>query len=225
MKRLIIFICISLLCISCDNTIKFMGIPVDGNKAQMIKKLEAKGSGFKYNPESDNLSGTFNGKSSEIYVTTNNDRVNRVCVISESFRENHLYDFLYRCHSSESIMETLLYVNDLNRDGLNKIKESYNSLINQFKDNDKYIAAVELSLIPGEEDISLEMERHDKEYKSAFYPKNLLSAKEIKALENNKPITINASGIVWFKIEKFEDYYFIALYYDNFDNMPNGEDL
>lgn len=63
-----------------DNTIKFLGIPIDGSKEQMIKELKNKG--FKYNPQFENLSGRFNGKDSNIYISTNNGKVDRVYVAS-----------------------------------------------------------------------------------------------------------------------------------------------
>lgn len=192
MKRLITLICISLLFISCDNTIKFLDIPVDGNKEQVTKKLEDKG--FKYDSKSDNFSGTFNGKSARLYVVTNNGKVNRVCVIFNSISEE------------------------------DELREYYNNLINQFTTNGKYIAAVEPASIPKKESIFWEMCMHDKEYETAFYPKNILTKKEIKALKNNIPID-SASGAVWFKIIKLEYSYFLVLYYDNLNNMPNGEDL
>lgn len=46
----------------------------------MIKELKNKG--FKYNPQFENLSGRFNGKDSNIYISTNNGKVDRVYVAS-----------------------------------------------------------------------------------------------------------------------------------------------
>ena len=40
--------------------LKFLGIPIDGSKEQMISKLRAKG--FTYSPHRDVLSGQFNGE-------------------------------------------------------------------------------------------------------------------------------------------------------------------
>ena len=86
MKRLVTILCSLLACLSLvaqtnsDNTIKFLGIPIDGSKEQMIKELKNKG--FKYNPQFENLSGRFNGKDSNIYISTNNGKVDRVYVAS-----------------------------------------------------------------------------------------------------------------------------------------------
>ena len=58
---------------------KFLGIPVDGTKSEMIRQLKAKGytsSSF----DSDVLIGEFNGRDVEIYVVTNNNKVYRIMV-------------------------------------------------------------------------------------------------------------------------------------------------
>lgn len=75
---------------------KFLGIPVDGNKSEMIQKLKAKG--YKYNSTTDCLEGEFNGRDVEIAVVTNNNKVYRIFVadkysVDESqikFRFNNL---------------------------------------------------------------------------------------------------------------------------------------
>lgn len=50
---------------------KFLGIPVDGYKSEMIQKLKAKG--YKYNSTTDCLEGEFNGIDVGIMVVTNGD--------------------------------------------------------------------------------------------------------------------------------------------------------
>ena len=53
---------------------KFLGIPIDGTKAEIIQKLKAKG----YTPtdiDSEVLEGEFNGKDVSIYIATNNNKV------------------------------------------------------------------------------------------------------------------------------------------------------
>ncbi len=52
---------------------QFLGIPVDGSKSEMIRKLKAKG--FTSDPyKSDLLKGEFNGRDVEIHVVTNNNK-------------------------------------------------------------------------------------------------------------------------------------------------------
>lgn len=58
---------------------KFLGIPVDGTKAEMIRKLKAKGFTSTASDRSV-LEGEFNGYDVYIYVVTDNNRVWRIMV-------------------------------------------------------------------------------------------------------------------------------------------------
>ena len=62
---------------------KFLGIPVDGFKSEMIQKLKAKG--YKYNSTADCLEGEFNGKEVQIVVVTNNNKVYRIAVFDKNY--------------------------------------------------------------------------------------------------------------------------------------------
>lgn len=65
---------------------KFLGIPVDGSKAAMIRKLKAKG--FTDDPyDEEALRGEFNGADVKIYVVTNNNKVYRIFV-RDVYRRN-----------------------------------------------------------------------------------------------------------------------------------------
>ena len=66
------------LCAQEKDVTKFLGIPVDGSKAEMIRKLKAKG--FMYDFKTDLLSGEFNGRKVKLSVVTNNDKVWRIMV-------------------------------------------------------------------------------------------------------------------------------------------------
>lgn len=80
MKRFLatfLFVLMTIAAIAQDsNTIKFLGIPVDGTKKEMISKLQAKG--YEYDASFDALFGEFNGANVIIYVQTVNNRVWRV---------------------------------------------------------------------------------------------------------------------------------------------------
>ena len=61
MKKILSVLMLLLLSISIyaqQNVTKFLGIPVDGSKADMIQKLKEKG--FTYNTTTDRLEGVFN---------------------------------------------------------------------------------------------------------------------------------------------------------------------
>lgn len=82
MKRFLatfLFVLMTIVAIAQDsNTIKFLGIPVDGTKKEMISKLQAKG--YKYDAYYDALLGEFNGTDVIIGVQTVNNRVWRIIV-------------------------------------------------------------------------------------------------------------------------------------------------
>ncbi len=63
----------------------FLGIPIDGTKSEMIKKLKAKG--YTDCPYAkDAVSGEFNGVDVNIYIHTNNNLVYRLCIIDNNLR-------------------------------------------------------------------------------------------------------------------------------------------
>ena len=67
------------------NVTKFLGIPVDGTKTSMIKKLENKG--FTYDVKANSLSGEFNGGKVNIFIVTYKNKVWRLFVVKDQ-----LYD-------------------------------------------------------------------------------------------------------------------------------------
>ena len=85
MKKLLLFILFVSIAMgtNAQNTIQFLGIPVDGTKREMISKLEAKG--YEYDSYNDCLVGEFNGTDVQISVQTINNRVWRIAVIDESY--------------------------------------------------------------------------------------------------------------------------------------------
>lgn len=64
---------------------EFLGIPVDGTKQQMIENLKAKG--FVYDSQKDVLSGEFNGEDVSISIQTQGNKVWRVTVVDENYRD------------------------------------------------------------------------------------------------------------------------------------------
>lgn len=81
-----------------QNTIKFLGVPIDGTKKEMIANLKAKG--YEYDSYSDVLVGEFNGTDVNISVQTVNNRVWRIAIIDTNendetntkIRFNRLFD-------------------------------------------------------------------------------------------------------------------------------------
>ncbi len=83
MKRIVLSLILSMMALAAtaqdNNIIKFLGIPVDGNKKEMISKLQAKG--YEYDATSDVLYGEFNGNNVVISVGTVNNRVWRIAIV------------------------------------------------------------------------------------------------------------------------------------------------
>lgn len=85
MKKLLSILTMLVLSISMyaqREVTKFLGIPVDGTKSEMIRKLKAKG--FEKVPyEDDILTGEFNGREVFIFVQTNNNKVWRIAIFDK----------------------------------------------------------------------------------------------------------------------------------------------
>ena len=62
------------------NVTQFLGIPVDGTKSEMIRKLKDKG--FKSTSfDKDILEGEFNGRDVNVSIGTNNNKVYRIFIL------------------------------------------------------------------------------------------------------------------------------------------------
>ncbi len=82
MKRILFtmwFIALSIYSYAQGSVTKFLGIPIDGTKSEMIQKLNDKG--FQYNKLQDCLVGEFNGTKVQISIQTNGNKVQRLVVI------------------------------------------------------------------------------------------------------------------------------------------------
>ena len=132
---------------------QFLGIPVDGSKTEMIRKLQAKG--FQHTEAAEfrgaDLEGEFNGQDVYIAVVTNNNKVYRIAV-----------------RDKNQIDET-------------NIKIRFNKLCSQFANNPKYISLQDYT-IPESEDIGYEMSIHKKRYEAAYYQRPLTSDYEKRSV-------------------------------------------
>ena len=125
---------------------QFLGIPVDGSKTEMIRKLQAKG--FQRTGDAEfrgaDLEGEFNGRNVYIVVITNNNKVCRICVTDK-----------YETDEAD-------------------IKIRFNKLCSQFANNPKYISPEDYT-IPEDESIFYEMFVNKKSYEAAYYQRPLTS--------------------------------------------------
>ena len=241
MKRLLSFVIgILIMCSTVfgqsESTLKFLGIPVDGSKSEMVEVLKSKG--FEYDSESDFLIGDFNGKKSEIGIVENHGKVYRVVVFDadtydageirirfnnliHQFENNDKYFYIF---PNDIIPED----EDIHYEILVNKKQyiaefRYNPLYGNDELRDKVInEAVE------ESKLSIEKTKDEKTIGGITYGE-FYSDKDnydqlISSVVSLKVIQMSNSS-VWFKIFEHYGKYYIGLYYDNLLNAPNGEDL
>lgn len=145
MKKIVLSTIFAVLsiCASAQTPIKFLGIPVDGSKAEMIEKIKAKG--FEYDSANDVLTGEFNGRDVIIGVATNNNKVYRVAVFEKGTSDE---------------AQIRIRFNNLTLQFMNN--EKYESCYNIF----------DTLFIPDNENISHEMLVNKKQYEASFEPKD-----------------------------------------------------
>lgn len=227
MKRLLtlsmLFVCVTALFAQNDVT-KFLGIPVDGSKNEMIQKLKAKG--FRYDSELDCLKGEFNGRDSYISVVTNSDKVYRIMVrdaISSS-ESNIRIRFNALCRQFENnkkyqsvSSESYIIPEDDNI--------SYEMSVNKKRYQASYFQVPE----GGIDSTTIAQEAQTFIY-SKYSQEQLSSFTEEQGQELMTELLQYMTDklykkSVWFMIAEQYGEYYILLYYDNGYNQANGEDL
>ena len=211
-----------------ESTLKFLGIPVDGSKSEMIRTLKAKG--FEYNSESDFLIGDFNGKESEIGIVENHGKVYRVVVFDANtcdagqikIRFNNL---IHQFENSDSKYFYIFPNNPIPEDE----DIHYEILVNK----KQYIAEFIYNPLYGNDElrdrlINEAIEESEEVIKDGknieFYSDKDNYDQLVSSIAGLKVIQMSNSS-VWFKIFEYHGEYYIGLYYDNLLNKPNGEDL
>lgn len=221
---------------------RFLGIPVDGTKAQMIQNLKAKG--FMYNSEMDFLTGEFNGRNVDVMVVTDNNKVWRIMLSDVQ---------------TSSATDIRIRFNTL----CNQFERNKKYCFPNFQEVDY--------TIPEDEDLQYEILVHQKRYEASFWQGSIKDSVELEKdiLPETQEILNKVWGnltqeqiqqlpteekqekaseiisemlqaaaekfskrSVWFMISKdtslYSDYdrpYRILMYYDNEYNHSNGEDL
>lgn len=199
---------------------QFLGIPVDGNKSEMIQKLKDKG--FTVNPhEEDVLDGEFNGIDVRIIIATNNNKVRRIAVVDAN-------------PTSEANIK--IRFNNLLQQFQNNKKYLYTP--------DSTIAKYTISQ---DEDISYELLVNKKPYQLIFYQRtavydsltlqiNTLKEKQASNdTDTDQLVTLFTNQMketytcfnkkVWVNLSKSSGGYYITIFYDNVYNEANGEEL
>lgn len=241
MKKLILFVAVCIL-FGAGNVMaqqnktevtKFLGIPVDGTKNQMIQKIKAKG--FTYNQKQDRLKGKFNGRDVYVSVVTNKNKVWRIMVqdVVPSSETNIKIRFNELCRQ---FAENEKYVPQ-NLTGNYEIESEEDISYNITVRNKRYEAAY------------FQMTEKDKEFLQdttalmnavkpiiqSKYTQEELDNPTEKIMEDVVNITTDylfenlydrvKNRSVWFLINEFYGTYTIIMYYDNELNKARGEDL
>lgn len=243
MKKLILFVAVCIL-FGAGNVMaqqnnnktevtKFLGIPVDGTKNQMIQKIKAKG--FTYNQKQDRLKGKFNGRDVYVSVVTNKNKVWRIMVqdVVPSSETNIKIRFNELCRQ---FAENEKYVPQ-NLTGNYEIESDEDISYNITVRNKRYEAAY------------FQMTEKDKEFLQdttalmnavkpiiqSKYTQEELDNPTEKIMEDVVNITTDylfenlydrvKNRSVWFLINEFYGDYTIIMYYDNELNKARGEDL
>lgn len=202
---------------------EFMGIPVDGDKSDMIDKLESKG--FVYNEELECLEGEFNGEEVLIDIKTNNNKVCRIAIIDkigrneqqikirfnrlcEQFENNKKYVFL---GESQIIPEETDISFEMNVNKKSYIAFYYQNIdINQVETTllkSKYLEMIDKVNGTFKEDMVDLMERYNP------FPTFIL-IDYLKLMRKVGVILYGTNGK-----------YRVGIMYDNDYNTANGEDL
>ena len=129
-----------------------------------------------------------------------------------------------------------------------RIRTEYNNLLYLLNQNNKYIPIDKNEEIADKENISYEIQIHNKQYEAYFYyiSPDIFTSEQIKIIHDNLNILKNpteeididketievlkkfissANGKVWLRIQPFGINYLLGIIYDNLENAPYGEDL
>lgn len=229
MKRIIILglaMMIAIVASAQKDVTKFLGIPVDGPKSTMIKKLKAKG--YTYNTKLDCMEGEFNGRDVYLHIATNNNKVWRI-MVSDAYPSTETsikirYNTLCRQFEKNSkyIPQDFEGKYEISDD----VDLSYEIMVNKKRYEAAYFQVTEKDM----DSISA------REFATERIM-NRYSQEELEKMseEDAQKLIINTSleylneriahKSVWFMINREYGDYYILMYYDNELNHSNGEDL
>ncbi len=207
---------------------EFLGIPVDGTKAEMIEKLKTKG--FRSIPNTDLLEGEFNGTDVYIAIATNNNQVFRIMVADKNSQSETDIKIRFNLLCRQ-------FANNPRYSSLNEdqtIPEDENISYEMAVNTKRY----EASFYQNPATDSLSMVRKAKFIEEKIQSDLLYKytqeqiddpSKEIQSemfkLATEYAIDMLTKKSVWFMISESYGKYSIHMFYDNKYNKANGEDL
>lgn len=202
---------------------KFLGIPIDGSRSEMVKKLKTKG--FKSSPyNNEALEGTFNGMDVHVYVATNGDKVCRIMVCdvntvderSIQIRFNNLCRQFEKNPKYLSLQDYTIPDDEDISYNISVKNKRYEAIFYQQPQELSDSVAIREKLLPV---ITAKFTPEQLENPTEDVQKELinLSFEYMMDLCSKKP--------VWFMISEMYGKYYITMFYDNEYNRANGEDL
>ena len=226
MKKLFLLtlVFVSMMAEAQNDVTKFLGIPVDGFKPDMIQKLKAKG--FQYDKQLDCLTGEFNGHNVILSVVTNNNKVWRIVLqdASSTDETNIKIRFNKLCRQ---FLNNSKYVPASFDDPILSDEEdiSYEMLVHK----KRYEAA--FLQVPSTTVDTLEIQQKIRTRLLEKYTEEQLKnpteeqASDIKYVAYSYMLDFFSKRSVWFLIDEQYCKYRIVMYYDNECNHSDGEDL
>lgn len=197
---------------------QFLGIPVDGSKPEMIRKLKEKG--FRNTPVADVLTGEFNGTEVYVSVVTNNNKVWRIALSDVNSVSERTVQIRFN-RLCEQFANNSKYM-ALSQDQTIPEEEdiSYEMTVNKKRYEAAFyqnVAAVDSSFL---------LSKYTKEQLQNLQNLTEEERKEMIKLSMKYLIDDYLKRSVWFMISS-NSYgkYYIQMFYDNEYNDANGEDL
>ena len=204
---------------------KFLGIPVDGSKTEMIEKLKAKG--FTFLEEFDVLQGKYEGIDVNLRVITHNDKVFRIMVSDQkpydgATIKDRFNDLVHKFKNDKRFLDfdsiNEFYIDDkVNLD--HEILENRKEFQASFLIADRPVTEYNKTWL---------MRVANKELGNKYTADQMKHSTE--AIDELCEVVsrLHADALVkrrvWFNIGEFEGKYFINLFYDNANNQPDDED-
>ena len=226
MRKLIITLLLTVLCSAAfaqesnNGTLKFIGIPIDGPKEQLIEKIKAKG--FRGSPYHEYLEGQFNGRNVQIYVKDNHGIAWRVFV---AFPKTNAYRV--RFEYNQLLNQFLQNDKYFPLEPFEEIPHDEDIPYEMTVHNKDYSAG--FGFISPDVFSKEEVEKFREKFDSFQAIEEYIDLKEYLNDEDASNV-LNMFGslinsCVSFTILQASGEYLIGLYYDNLKNAPRGEDL
>lgn len=202
------FLAISIIANAQHEVTRFLGIPVDGSKSEMIRKLQAKG--FRYDSSHDCLEGEFNGADVIVSVVTYKDKVRRIGIsdVNEVGELDIRLRFNRLCKQFANNPKYLA-LEDYT------ISEDEDISYEMTVKNKRYEAAFYQFPMSVKEELSSKYTREQLENPTDEMQFEIFSL----IMERTSKMS------VWFTISEHYGNYYISMFYDNEYNQANGEDL